>query len=57
MRFKSNCATKIASYLKNSVKIILMAFFSGLELPTCNQTNSFSLTKIVEQDPVFTDLL
>lgn len=35
-----------------------MAFSAGLEqLPTCNQTNSFSLTKIVEQDLAFTDLL
>lgn len=35
-----------------------MAFSTGLEqLPTCNQTNSFSLTKIVEQDLAFTDLL
>lgn len=30
-----------------------MAFTAGLEqLPTCNQTNSFSLIKIVEQDLV-----
>lgn len=35
-----------------------MAFTAGLEqLPTCNQTNSFSLIKIVERDPVFQVLL
>lgn len=34
--------------------MILMAFTAGPEqLPTCNQTNSFSLIKIVRQDPVF----
>lgn len=38
--------------------MILMAFTAGLEqLPTCNQTNSFSLIKIVERDPVFQVLL
>lgn len=42
----------------SSVKIILMAFTAGLEqLPSCKQTHSFSLIKIVEQDPVLTDLL